>query len=195
MTPCVLGILVGGQSRRMGGFPKGLLRHPGAATHTLVDHWVAIAAKIALPAVLVGNPLAYSVFDLPALPDRPSGVGPIGGLSALLAYCEEQGRLAIAVACDMPFASCDLLCRLCNDEPNASVLAPRHPRTRLWEPLFARYDPDRVRPLLNLQLGSNDHSLQKLVNTTPGVELPMTQDEWHQLKDWDTPSDRMGNAE
>ncbi len=171
----------------MGGFPKGLLEHPRVPEKTLVGNWVGIADCLSLPRVLVGHNPAYAGFDLPVLPDRPSGVGPIGGLNALLEYCEARSAHALAVACDMPFASVALVQRLCRSEPQAHVVAPYSAQGSLWEPLFARYDPKSILAPLALQLASQRHSLQGLVQVVGGTPLPMTSEEWSELEDWDEP--------
>lgn len=186
---CLLGIFVGGRSSRMAGFPKGLLQHPRQPTHTLVEHWVAAARALKLPCVLVGRHSAYAALQLTALDDRPTGAGPIGGLHALLEYGFSRGQRAIAVACDMPHVTGELLSRLASHGTDAPILAPRRRSPERWEPLLARYDPAQVLPLLRKQLSGPQRSLQHLLASAPTCELPLSPQEWLQLHDWDTPAD------
>ncbi|HTV23635.1 MAG TPA: NTP transferase domain-containing protein, partial [Polyangiaceae bacterium] len=69
----VVGILVGGQGRRMGGVAKGLLEYRG---QPLVER-LSAASRSALgseaPVYLIGNAAAYVATRLPALPDDPQG--------------------------------------------------------------------------------------------------------------------------
>ena len=112
------GVFVGGQSRRMGGKPKGLLERGGVA---LVDRWGRLFDALGVDHVLVGENRAY----LPrrALPDAVQGVGPLGGLVALLAQAGE--RRTVAVACDMPYVTPKLVERLLGAEPANAVAARR----------------------------------------------------------------------
>ena len=89
MNRPLCGIFVGGASRRMNGHPKGLLPcEPGG--ETIVGRLVRIVQALELPVVLVGQHEAYRPLGLPMLADQPPGVGPLGGLCALLRHA--QGR-------------------------------------------------------------------------------------------------------
>jgi hypothetical protein len=77
------GIFVGGSGVRMGGCAKGLLTAPGGGT--LVDRWRALLQAVGVERViLVGHHDAYASVDLEAIDEVPAGIGPIGGLAALL---------------------------------------------------------------------------------------------------------------
>jgi molybdopterin-guanine dinucleotide biosynthesis protein A len=182
----VVGVFVGGLAVRMGGQPKGLLRGPEG--RTLVDRWTALLAALDVPVVLVGDARAYAGTGLPALKDEPPGIGPLGGLVALLRHAQEAGaRSALAFACDMPFVSRALVDRLLAASPDAPVLAPR--RDARWEPLCARYHPGRVLPRAVTLAASSRHSLQRLLDQASAVELPLLAHEAGELRDWDTPAD------
>jgi molybdopterin-guanine dinucleotide biosynthesis protein A len=180
------GVFVGGRARRMGGKPKGLLRGPEG--RTLVDRWSALLADLGVPLVLVGEARAYAAMDIPALADDPPGIGPLGGLVALLRHAEHAGaRSALALACDMPFVSRALVERLLAASPDAPAVAPR--REGRWEPLCARYDPARILPLAVAQAASPRHSLQSLLDQAGAAELPLLAHEGGELHDWDSPGD------
>jgi molybdopterin-guanine dinucleotide biosynthesis protein A len=184
-----MGIFVGGNSTRMGGQPKGMLRCPNDSKLTLVDHWRKLAIETGIESVLVGERSDYASLGLHTVRDNPPGVGPIGGLHAFLMYCQLQGTLGAAVACDMPFVSYALLGRLCTTPSDRPVLAPRHAESQRWEPLFARYEPSRSIPVIQSRLSCHQLSLQAVITMANGEVLPLTPEEWSMLKDWDKEQD------
>jgi molybdopterin-guanine dinucleotide biosynthesis protein A len=110
--------------------------------------------------------------------DDPPGVGPVGGLVALL----REGP-AVVVACDMPFVTDALLRRLVAAPVQAPIVAPR--RDGRWEPLFARYDVS-VLPFARSRIAHGQLGLQGLLDEGGAAELPMEANEWAELADWDT---------
>lgn len=183
----VAGIFVGGSSSRMGGRPKGLLRAPSG--ETLVERWKGLFATLGIPCVLVGERAkeAYAAAGLDVLADERSAedLGPLGGLLALLGHAGD--RAAIAVACDMPFVSLELLRRLAETRSPAPALAAR--RDERWEPFFARYDAKAVLPTARAHADARRGSLQALLDAVHAEELPMSAAEHAELRDWDTPED------
>ncbi len=183
MTPALAGVLVGGAGKRMGGLAKGLLRTANGAT--IVERWRGVLERRGLGVVLVGAADGYAHLGIEMLADEPAGIGPLGGLVALLRRA--GGRPVLAVACDMPFVSEGLVERLVASSPDAPILAPR--RHGRWEPLFARYDPARVLALAVSRARSGKHSLQGLLDESAAVELRLARPEEGELHDWDAPSD------
>jgi molybdopterin-guanine dinucleotide biosynthesis protein A len=200
----ICGVFVGGASRRMGGAPKGLLRVPprglpGAAEPTtLVERTHAVLEEALGPGArvfLVGAHPSYAELGLPVLPDEPAGIGPLGGLVALLraAHRAGPGTFALAVACDMPHLEAALVRRLAAFEPlgagaGSAIVAAR--RGARWEPFFARYDP---RCLTDAEARASDpraRSLQAFLGANGAVPLPLTPREATSLDDWDTEDDR-----
>jgi molybdenum cofactor guanylyltransferase len=177
------GIFVGGRSTRMDGHPKGLLLAPTG--ETLVQRWQTLFAALRIPAVLVGRNDRYAGIGLEQLADDPPGIGPLGGLIALLSRA--AGRNVIAVACDMPFVSLALLEKLATFETEAPAAAPRIGET--WEPLFARYAASVALGRARERAAMGEHSLQGLLSDLPAEFLPLTEGEMIQLRDWDTPAD------
>jgi molybdopterin-guanine dinucleotide biosynthesis protein A len=199
VTLPAVGIFVGGQGRRMGGVAKGWLRHEGRPLiERLLDVSRAAAAPAKLPAVyLIGNAAAYAATHVPALPDDPPGVGPMGGLRALLLEAERIGGDAVALAVDLPFVNAALLRRLYLEQPNAAALAPR--QADRWQPLFARYRPSAVLPVIDAALAAGRTSLQVLfggltARDQVASELVLSSIEQHALQDWDRPSDMDGSV-
>src|SRR5262245_60230419 len=87
----LVGIFVGGKSRRMGGVAKGLLAAPDTGEPIVVR--LARITREALPnsaVVLAGASDAYIVTAIPSLPDAPELTGPIAGLVALLEEAQRR---------------------------------------------------------------------------------------------------------
>jgi molybdenum cofactor guanylyltransferase len=134
--------------------------------------------------VLVGRGAAYADLGLEMLDDDPPGIGPLGGLVALLGRAGTG--CALAVACDMPFVTGKLVARLLGAPP-APVVAPR--REGRWEPLFARYDAPFTLPLARAQVAAGRHALRELLDVCGAVELRLEAGEGEELEDWDRPED------
>src|SRR5690348_13005990 len=115
--PDCAGIFVGGRGSRMGGLAKGMLTTESG--ETLVARWQRLFAALGMNAVLVGRHDAYGAIGVTAIADDPPGIGPLGGLVALLKIAG-KGH-AIAVACDMPFVSLELLQKLATHPSTAPI--------------------------------------------------------------------------
>jgi molybdopterin-guanine dinucleotide biosynthesis protein A len=183
----IAGILIGGGSRRMGGAPKGLLPAPDGG-EPIAARLARIAREAGLAPVLVGDLADYDgPVALPRLGDRPSGIGPLGGLAALLEHAAEGD--AVALACDLPLLSTALLARLATHPTAAPVLAPRMRGKAGFEPLFARYRAPAVLPLVVAAIGRGERSPVRLLDSLTVGELELTDAERAQLVDWDAPGD------
>lgn len=179
----VAGVFVGGASRRMSGRPKGLLLAPDG--RTIVARMVdLLAASRVDDVVLVGASGPYAAVGLPAIEDQPTGIGPLGGLVALLRRA--AGERALALACDMPFVSTELVRHLL-EAPAAAVVAPRVDGA--WEPLCARYDAARMLPIAERCVAQREHALQTVLTIAGATPLRLTSDFLRELRDWDSPED------
>jgi molybdopterin-guanine dinucleotide biosynthesis protein A len=167
----------------MGGRPKGLLKAPDG--RPIVERWAGILTELGVPFVLVGEAGAYAQIAAEKVADEPPGIGPLGGLAALLRRAGPAP--ALALACDMPFVSRALIERLRDAPAHAAIVAPR--RKGRWEPLCARYDSSRVLPIALSQVLSGERSLQALLHRAGAAELPLSPAEEDELDDWDTPGD------
>jgi molybdopterin-guanine dinucleotide biosynthesis protein A len=97
-------IQAGGESRRMGQ-DKGLMPFLG---RPLIARVVERLAPLADEVIVTTNqPESYRFLDLPLYPDLRPGRGALGGLYTALSAA--RGELVAVIACDMPFASPDLL--------------------------------------------------------------------------------------
>ena len=189
----IVGILLGGQARRMGGFPKGNLVVDVVDGRTILERTLAAVRSAAtsvaepLSVYLVGQGSAYSASDVQRLEDEPRGVGPMGGLSALLQRAE--GAEVVAIAGDLPFLTRELVERVFFECNGAAALAPREGER--WQPLFARYSAGAVLPIVRAALGRGDTSLQVIFASLGGEArvLDLSDAERACLIDWDRPSD------
>ena len=186
MTRALAGVFVGGAATRMGGIAKGLLTAPEGTT--VVERTHRMLAGLGLRVVLVGERPGYEALGMECIADALPGIGPLGGLLALLAAA--AGGAAIAVACDMPYLSAGLVERLLVESPHAPILAPR--RAGKWEPMCARYDSARVITTARALAGGPNRSLQRLLEEVGAVELTLRDGEGAQLRDWDRPEDVEG---
>jgi molybdenum cofactor guanylyltransferase len=185
----VVGLFVGGRGLRMGGVAKGNLRL--ASGVRLIERLARVcrAALPEAPIVLVGRSDAYADLGFFALRDAPAGIGPLGGLRALLTYARDQGSSsALALACDMPFVTPNLVRRLASEAPDALALAARE--HGFWHALGARYST-RVTGHLDAAVEAEEHSLQGIfARLGDGARaLEVGRAELDALADWDTPED------
>lgn len=185
-----IGLFVGGKATRMGGFPKGNLEvAPGVrVVDRLVEH--CQRALPGAPLVLVGAAEAYADLGLPVLVDAPAGVGPLGGLRALLLFTEGAGHSgAIALACDLPYLESELVERLASTAPDAAFVAAKD--GELWHTLAARYGLTAL-SAVDATLAAGERALQRVIRRLGdrAVELDVTPEEARQLRDWDEPGDR-----
>jgi len=175
------GIFVGGAGSRMKGAAKGLLRAPSG--DTIVEHLARAMREAGLEPVLVGRRGEYATMGLRVIEDA-ANAGPIGGLVALLDAA--NGERVVAIACDMPFVTADLVEKLVH-APGAPIVAPK--REGRWEPLFARYDSGRVLGIASDRCARGELALQGLLDAAGAVELDLDEEDAKKLADWDSPED------
>jgi molybdopterin-guanine dinucleotide biosynthesis protein A len=154
----IVAVLAGGRGRRMGG-GKALMAFAGAP---LIERPLAAARAAGLDAVVV----AKRGTDLPQLdvpvwtePDTP--FHPLCGVVAAL----ERGPV-IAVACDQPWVTCELLGALAAAGPAAPWIDGR------YEPFPGRYDPSQL-PLLRAAL-AEEASLRATLARLAPEQLDLT---------------------
>ena len=168
----------------MGGHPKGWLVAPSG--EAIVARWRRMFDDLGIASMLVGKSDAYAGLGIECLEDDPPGIGPLGGLVALLARAD--GSRAIAVACDMPFVSEGLLAKLAFHPTGPAALAAK--RGGVWEPLFARYDGPLPLEVARDHVRSGARSLFGVLDALGAAELDLTGNELEELRDWDTPSEK-----
>lgn len=183
----IAGIFVGGSGIRMGGVAKGRLPAPDTGEPLLV-RTSRLLSELGLTCVLVGKADAYADLapELTRLDDLPRGVGPLGGLAALLSGADDAH--VVTLACDMPFVSRALLAKLIAESTDADIVAPRG-SGGFWEPLCARYRVATVAPELTRVLAAGERSFRALFARLNVHELALSTLERSELRDWDTKED------
>jgi molybdopterin-guanine dinucleotide biosynthesis protein A len=184
-----VGLFVGGRGSRFGGVAKGNLRAPSG--ERLVERLEGICrtALPGAPVFLVGERAEYAGLGHETLADVPAGIGPLGGLRALvLRAAEARHDGVLALACDLPFVTTELVHRLATEAEDADALAPRE--DGLWYPLTARYSV-RTLDAIDAALMAREHSLQKLFARLGSAarRLDVDAEELASLRDWDSPDD------
>ena len=192
-TQCSLlvGIFVGGRGSRMGGRKKGLLptRAPGSPPILMRLLRTIQQALGPVPVVLVGNSDGYAQFALPTVEDAPAQVGPLGGLNGLLLHAHTLGASQIiALACDLPYLTAEVLLGLVRHDATAAAVAPLA-GSGLFEPLIARYSVDFALTASAEALANDRHSLQAVLSALRCQPLALTAAARHSLRDWDRPED------
>ena len=190
MTRPLVGLFVGGRGSRLGGVAKGNLETREG--ERVITRLVAVCREaVADPElVLVGSVEAYADLGLPALADAPSGVGPIGGLRALLLAAEARCvRSVIALACDLPFLGAALIRRLASEELDAAFLSPRD--AEFWQPLVARYQTLAALAAVDAALAHGERALKSVPArlAARARALPIDERERLELRDCDSPDD------
>lgn len=130
-------IIAGGASTRYGS-PKALARVGG---RRIVDR-VADALRAACGAVIaiVNDAALAQQIGLPHRGDVLRDIGALAGVHAALAWARElDADGIIAVGCDMPFVSAELLHALLQHGYSADVVVPESAGPRGVEPLCAYY--------------------------------------------------------
>lgn len=126
-------ILAGGASSRMGEDKSRLSLGGRTFVESAARALLTVTTRVR---VVSSRPEAES-HGLPLVPDLRAGVGALGGLHAALTSC--RAEWALVVACDIPFATGELLARLaamCDESLDAVVPVQEDGRV---QPLCALY--------------------------------------------------------
>lgn len=143
--PIRSGILMGGESRRMGS-PKQLLNHEG---RPLIRRAVDGLGPTPMEPVLLGSgPVPEDLADTHRLADAPGIAGPLGGLVAALRWSPADAWLM--VACDQPLITREAVDWLvAQRRPGRWAVLPRLGDGPV-EPFLAVYEPQALGLLENL---------------------------------------------
>ncbi len=136
-------ILAGGKSSRY-GTNKAFVEINGTR---LIDRVASVMGTIFKKVILITNcPREYSYLHLPAHEDLIQGLGPIGGIYTGLEKIRDNEGFFIA--CDMPFASQDLIRYIVSVKDNFDAVVPKVD----WkiEPLYALYRKSCLPVLIEL---------------------------------------------
>lgn len=155
-------LLAGGQSRRMGGGDKGLLRFgEGTMLGHVIGRFAPQVGRLVLNAN--GDAARFSAFGLPVVADTVDGnVGPLAGVLAGMRWAREDtnARFIATASTDAPFLPLDLVARLhevAEANPGGIAIARSgghlHPVIGLWpvahhDDLEAALRDDGIRKVL-----------------------------------------------
>ena len=196
MLPPFGAIMAGGRNTRYGDL-KALAPVGG---HAIIARVLRSLRAVVSDVILIANDAeAYRSIELPSRADQISGLGALGGLHSALTWANEENRPGIlAVACDMPFVSSDLLRRLlevANGESAADVVVPESGNRRGLEPLCAYYSV-RCLPAIETAIRQGDSRMigfhsQLNVRRIPLSEVQQFGDPETLFMNVNTPEERM----
>ncbi|HET6569302.1 MAG TPA: molybdenum cofactor guanylyltransferase [Rhodothermales bacterium] len=171
-APDVTGlILAGGESRRFG---SDKARHVVAGRPMIAHVYETLEPVVERVLVSVRTPGADTGLPVEHVCDRYPATGPLAGLHAGLLRCPTPWLLA--VACDMPFLTEDVLRTLLAARLNADgPVVARGPDGHL-HPLCALYPRDVIGEV-EAALNAQRHALHALLSrTAPVTEIPVPAD-------------------
>lgn len=170
--PPVLGaVLAGGEGRRFGRPKAGATLAGVPMVRRAVDILRSVASE-----VVVSSSVPVPDVDVPVVPDRIPGVGPLAGLEAALREASTRGFEAVLVlACDLPLVEPALLKRLVARSIGQSAVAPTRAGGGV-EPLCAVYRTEVLKAVAR-RLGGPDRSLHGLFRDVGGLAIP-----WDELE-------------
>jgi molybdopterin-guanine dinucleotide biosynthesis protein MobB len=166
-TPLYAGILIGGQSGRMGR-PKQLI---AASGRTWLEQMVEVVQPFVKDVVLLGKgTLPTTLGGITSLPDVPARSGPIAGMLSALRWNPFASWLFLA--CDMPKISRQSVAwLLATRKPGVWATIPKSPEGDHMEPLFAHYDFRAGHLLETCDRPSDLASLEKVATPTPPADI------------------------
>ncbi len=175
------------------GRAKGLLTAPpsssfGGERLTLVERLIEVSRRVVGENwILVGRRPEYEHLGYKTLTDAEQEAGPLAGLLTLMRHAKQDGYDAvIALACDLPYLSVELLSKLVLVQSEAQVVCPKSGSK--FEPLFARYRISSLE-LCEQALFAQKLGLQPLIRQLGSFELELQDEERSLLIDWDSPED------
>ena len=146
------------------GTDKGLVPFLGKP---LIQRVIKRLQPLANDLLVTSNqPKNYRFLNLPVYPDLVRGAGALGGLYTALYYARHP--LVVVVACDMPFASRELLAFELDmlEREDWDVLLPTSPQG--LEPLHAIYRRETCLPRIKSAL---DEGERRLISWFPQVKV------------------------
>jgi molybdopterin-guanine dinucleotide biosynthesis protein A len=163
-------VLAGGASRRMGR-TKALIDVAGVPMASRVGR--ALTAAGCRPVVVYGgDPVELESLDLPVIPDRYPGAGPLGGvLGALEYFADEPSVTHVAVvACDLPAIEGPTLVPLIEralDDPALDVVVARTDRL---EPACAIWSMTSLAPVRS-RFAAGERALHSTIGALSSSEI------------------------
>ncbi|MDH4198056.1 MAG: molybdenum cofactor guanylyltransferase [Candidatus Aminicenantes bacterium] len=172
MDPVSAIILGGGDSRRMGGRDKALVKFRG---RPLIAWVVDALSEVSDDIIVVSNQAdAHAGYGARVVPDHDPPCGPLGGIAAGLASARFE--LGVVVACDMPFLNAGVLRLLIGRAARADAAVLRSGND--YEPLHSVYRRTCL-PAVGRRIAARDFSVPSFY---PDVRLEVVaESEWRAL--------------
>ena len=136
LPPLYAGILIGGNSTRM-GCPKHLIEKGNS---TWIESIVGTVAPLVDTTVILGRgQVPPSLAESPVLPDVPHRRGPVAGMLSAMRW--QPLAAWVFVACDLPMVTAEAVQWLLgNRKPGVWAILPSRQNEKGAEPLLAYYD-------------------------------------------------------
>jgi molybdopterin-guanine dinucleotide biosynthesis protein A len=169
-------VMAGGRNTRFGDI-KAFAEING---ERIIDRVIAALRGVADEVVLSANDqAAYARVGLPMRADVRSDLGPLSGIYTSLLWARERGDDGIlAVACDMPFPSVDLLRAIARAAPSHDAVLPESGGRRGLEPLFAYYSV-RCIPAIDAAIARDDRRMISFHDDIDLHRLPLEEVRTH----------------
>lgn len=153
----ILGVIMAGGRNTRFGDVKAFAEING---ERIIDRVIQAVRTVADDVVLSANEHdVYRGVGLDMRGDVRSDLGPLSGIFTALRWAQERGHDGIlAVACDMPFPSAELLREIVRSAPTHDAVIPESDGRRGLEPLFAYYST-RCLPAIEAAIERDDRRM------------------------------------
>ncbi len=160
-------VLAGGNSRRMGR-DKALIELASGGP-SLLEHAAQTVQQAVGNVTVIGAPERYVSLGWPVVADVVAGIGPLGGLLTLLRLAQAEWNLA--VACDMPGITVELLRGLMDNVENQTMdCVVSEDASGQLHPLCAIYHR-RCLPVVERMISDKCFTLHKLLDNLRAKHL------------------------
>lgn len=150
-------VLAGGRSSRL-GTDKAFLPWAG---RRLLDRQLDLLRTLGPTSLLISGRtgIDYAIAGASVVFDAVAGLGPIGGLAAVLEAVATPHVVVVAV--DLPAMTPEFLRQLLHQRAEGTGVVPRSAAS--WEPLAAVY-PREILPLVRLHIERRELALHRLID-------------------------------
>ncbi|MBT8396516.1 MAG: molybdenum cofactor guanylyltransferase [Gemmatimonadetes bacterium] len=170
-NPLPLGVVLAGGGSRRFGTEKSLFPLSGQP----MAAWVLDALRpwTSGQVLIASSPLAAKTLGVPSRSDLTPGLGPLGGLQTALEWAGEMGHERVmALACDLPMVTPELIGRILDEWPHGvHAIVPESPGPLGYEPLCAGYEVAGL-PLLEAAIRAGGRSMESGLEALGALRVP-----------------------